>query len=280
MENILLTIFSIEENIYLAYRINIDDSSFFTVNFAEMIQLDQIEIPFLNDIEKIRNIFPEQVDKDEIFVGLTRNNQYSVIVFAKDEKYLPISKNIFRLVQNTSLVEKRAEIELFIDDLLTNTVEPELQNLITTMNNELSNYSSFISIYDYNSEQLVISTLHKKKDENNLAREVFRELKRLNLIKKNDLEVELKKIGGSVQVFYFYIKGLVCVVYCINVQVNTGIIRLKLKTFLRNKEIFAGINTKQSQSKNILNIVDEDFSDENDTNIKYFKLRIKFNSII
>ena len=117
------------------------------------------------------------------------------------------------------------------------------------------------------------STLHKNKEENILAKEVFKELKRLDLIKKIDLEVNLKRIGSSVQVFYFYFKKLVFVIYCINIQVNTGIIRLKLKTFLKNYSILSSLGTQSDKSVSSIKIVEPDFSD---SQLKHFKIILSF----
>ena len=81
MNNILLTIFSMKENIYLAYWINIDDSTFQTVNFPQLINQVNSDIPFLSDVEKIKNIFPNTENK-EIFVDLIRNDESVVIIFS------------------------------------------------------------------------------------------------------------------------------------------------------------------------------------------------------
>ena len=104
MNDILIAIFSIKENIYLAYWLNLSDSRFQTVNFAELVHQEESEIPFLNDVEKIHYIFPELEGKT--FVGLVRNESYSVIVFSKEEIYLSINKNIFDIVHNGLLREK------------------------------------------------------------------------------------------------------------------------------------------------------------------------------
>ena len=271
MNDILITIFSIKENIYLAYWLNLEDGQFQTVNFAELVHQEDFLIPFLNDVEKIRYIFPDLGGKT--FVGLVRNETYSVIVFSKEEIYLPINKSILDIVQNGLLRDKKSDIELFLDELFTDTVDADVQNILNEMNNELMNYSSFISVYDFESDKLVASTLQKKKDENFLAREVFKELKRLELIKKMDLEVELKRIGSNVQVFYFYLKGLVFVVYCINIQVNTGIIRLKLKAFLKNKHELSHFNAQKNQRSNIMRIAAPNLSDRN---IKFINFEINF----
>ena len=270
MNDILITIFSLKENLYLAYWINVDDQTFQTVNFSELINQKEIELPFLSDIEKIANIFPDHREKD-VFVSLIRDENLSVLIFTIEEEYLPINKSIFSLLQNNLLRTKKSEIESYLEGFFSDTVDPEIQDILSEMNQELINYSSFISVYEYESDRLVGSTLHKKKDENILAREVFKEIKRLELIKKINLEVELKKIG-SLQVFYFYLKGLVFVVYCINIQVNTGIIRLKLKAFLKNKPFLKNFNPNQMQKKT-LKIIEPDLSDNK---IKTYKLQIRF----
>ena len=274
MKDILIAIFSIEENIYLAYWLNVDDARFETVNFPELINQEEAEIPFLSDVDKLHNIFPDL--EGEFYVGLARDNNYSVIVFTKEENYLSINQNIFNIIRTGLLRDKKPEIESFIEDLFSDTVDPDIQSLLTEMNQELSNYSSFISIYYFETDKLVASTIHKKKDENMLAREVFKELKRLDIIKKIDLEVELKKIGSNVQVFYFYLKGLVFVIYCINIQVNTGIIRLKLKTFLKNKPKFTHYLSYSESKSNILRLATPNF--ESDNKVKSLKFTIKFNN--
>ena len=272
MQDILITIFSIKENIYLAYWLNIDDARFETVNFAELIHQEEAVIPFLNDTEKIRYIFPDY--ENDIFIGLVRNDNYSVIVFSKDEQYIPVNKNIFDILNNgSSLRDKKPDIESCLEEIFSDTVNPDIQNLLSDMHKELISYSSFISVYDYVSDKLVASTLQKKRDENFLAREVFKELKRLELIKK----IDLKKIGPNVQVFYFYFKGLVLVVYCINIQVNTGIIRLKLKSFLKNKSKLIHSLSMTNQNKQIMRFETPDYSDRN---TRYLNLRIKFNNYI
>ena len=271
MKDILIAIFSIEENIYLAYWLNIDDARFNTVNFAELVHQEEVNIPFLNDVEKIRYIFPNA--EGDIFIGLVRDDKHSVIVFTKEQIYLPINKNILDIVQNGLLREKKLEIESYLEDIFTDTVDPDIQKLLSEMNNELTNYSSFISVYDFESDKLIASTLHKKKDENFLAREVFKELKRLELIKKLNLEIELKKIGPNVQVFYFYLKGLVFVIYCINIQVNTGIIRLKLKTFLKNKAKYIQYVTQSDEKKNTIQFANANLTTKN---LKSLKFRITF----
>lgn len=276
MKDILITIFSIKENIYLAYWLNIEDARFETVNFAELIHQEEAVIPFLNDTEKIRYIFPDY--ESNIFIGLVRNDNYSVIVFSKDEQYIPLNKNIFDiLINGSSLRDKKTDIESCLEEIFSDTVDPDIQNLLSEMNKELVSYSSFISVYDYVSDKLVASTLQKKRDENFLAREVFKELKRLELIKKIDLEVELKKIGSNVQVFYFYIKSLVFVVYCINIQVNTGIIRLKLKSFLKNKSKLIHSLSMTNRNTKIMRFEAQDYSDRN---TRYLNLRIRFNNYI
>lgn len=274
MKDILIAIFSIEENIYLAYWLNVDDARFETVNFAELVNQEEVEIPFLNDVDKLHNIFPDY--ENDIFVGLIHNEKFSVIVFTKEEIYLSINQNIFEIVRTGLLRDKKPDIESFMEEIFSDTIDPDIQSLLTEMNQELSNYSSFISIYDYENDKLVASTLPKKKDENLLAREVFKELKRLEIIKKIDLEVELKKIGPNVQVFYFYLKGLVFVVYCINIQVNTGIIRLKLKTFLKNKPKFTHYLSYNESKGNVLRLAPLNFG--SNKNIKSLKFQIKFNN--
>ena len=261
-----------KENIYLAYWINPDDSTFQTVNFSEMTKGKE-NIPFLDDIEKIRRIFHD-VDSQTIYVDLIGNDEFSVIVFSLDEQYLPINKNIYSLIENSSLRTRKNEIEQYFEEIFSDTVDSELQSILSEMHQELANYSSFISIFDFETDNLLASTLHKKKDENLLAKEVFVELKRLDLIKKIDLEVELKKIGPNVQVFYFYVKGLVYVIYCINIQVNTGIIRLKLKTFLKNK--MPNLRNIRAQTKEPISSVKIVEPDLSDSNIKHFKLDVRF----
>ena len=255
MKDILITIFSIDEEIYLAYWINVEDKSFHTINLPELLDQTQIKSPFLSDIEKIANLFPQET----FFASLIRNDNLTVIIFTKEEEYLPISKNIFSLVQGKLLRTKRDEIENYLENFFSDTVNVEVQELLSDMHLELLNYSSFISVFDFDSNKLIASTLHKNRDENKLAREVFIELKRLDLIRKINLEVEIKKIG-NLQAFFFYLKGLVFVIYAINVQVNTGIIRLKLKTFLnKNKPLLTGISIDADQ-KVIPKIVEVDLS--------------------
>ncbi len=274
MKDILITIFSIKENIYLAYYLDVEDARFETVNFAELVHQEEAVIPFLNDTEKIRYIFPEY--EGNIFVGLVRNDEYSVIVFSKDEQYIPVNKNIFDiLVNGKSLRNLKSDIESYLEDIFSDTVDPDIQNFLSEIHKELMSYSSFISIYDFETDKLIASTLQKKKDENFLAREVFKELKRLELIKKIELEVELKKIGSNVQVFYFYFKGLVFCIYCINIQVNTGIIRLKLKSFLKNKSKLIHYISSTNQNKKIMRFEAPDFSDKK---THYLKFTINFNN--
>lgn len=272
MNNLLITIFSMKENIYLAYWINPGDSTFQTVNFIDLTSQNEEEIPFLNDIEKIKRIFPESKNKS-IFVDLIRNNDFIVIIFSQEAQFLPINKNIFMLLADNSLRAKKSEIENYLEEVFTETIDSEIQNILTEMHQDLVNYSSFISVFDYETDKLLGSTLHKNKEENILAKEVFKELKRLDLIKKIDLEVNLKRIGNNVQVFYFYIKNLVFAIYCINIQVNTGIIRLKLKTFLKNHSVLSSLNTQNSKSESSIKIVEPDFSD---SRIKHFKMVLSF----
>ena len=274
MKDILIAIFSTEENIYLAYWLNIDDARFNTVNFAELVHQEEVNIPFLNDVEKIRYIFPNA--EGDVFIGLVRDEKHSVIVFTKEQIYLPINKNIYDIVQNGSLRDKKLDIESYLEDIFTDSIDPDIQSLLSEMNNELANYSSFISVYEFESDKLIASTLHKKKDENLLAREVFKELKRLELIKKRNLEIELKKIGPNVQVFYFYLKGLVFVIYCINIQVNTGIIRLKLKTFLKNKGSFIQYFTHTGEKKKTIQFANVNLTSKQ--NLKSLNFRITFNN--
>ena len=255
MKDILITIFSIEEEIYLAYWINVEDKSFHTINLPELLDQTQIKTPFLSDVEKIANLFPQE----NFFASLIRNDNLTTIIFSKEEEYLPISKNIFSIIQGSLLRNKREEIENYLENFFSDTVNAEVQELLSDMHLELLNYSSFISVFDFETNKLIASTLHKKRDENKLAREVFIELKRLDLIRKINLEVEIKKIG-NLQAFFFYLKGLVFVIYAINVQVNTGIIRLKLKTFLnKNKPLLTGISIDADQ-KVIPKIVEVDLS--------------------
>lgn len=269
MKDILISIFSISESIYLAYWINLDDSTFHTINFPEQINQKEVNIPFLADVEKIIYLFPQK----EFFVSLIRDDNITVVIFSKEEDYLPISKNVFSIVQEGQLRTKRSEIETYLENFFSDTVNAEVQDILSEMYEEMMNYSSFISVFEYDSDKLIASTLHKKRDENKLAKEVFIELKRLELIKKIDLEVEVKKIG-SLQAFFFYLKGLVFVIYAINIQINTGIIRLKLKTILKNKPLIRTINFSEDQisQKFVPKIVEVDFSKKNIVN---FQMKVK-----
>lgn len=274
MKDILITIFDIKDNIYLAYWLNVIDARFETVNFAELVHQEEATIPFLNDTEKLRYIFPDY--EGDIFVGLIRNDDHSVIIFSKDKSYIPLNKNIFDILQKGSLRDAKNDIESYLEEIFSDTVDPDIQNFLAEMHKELINYSSFVSVYDFESDKLIASTLPKKKDENFLAREVYLELKRHDLIKKIELEVNLKKIGSNVQVFYFYTKGLIFCIYCINVQVNTGIIRLKLKAFLKNKSRYIHyISNNTNQTNSIIRFASPDYSDKK---THYLKFTINFNN--
>ena len=136
----------------------------------------QIKTPFLSDVEKIANLFPQE----NFFASLIRNDNLTTIIFSKEEEYLPISKNIFSIIQGSLLRNKREEIENYLENFFSDTVNAEVQELLSDMHLELLNYSSFISVFDFESNKLIASTLHKKRDENKQAREVFIELKRMD----------------------------------------------------------------------------------------------------
>ena len=132
MKDILIAIFSIEENIYLAYWLNVDDARFETVNFAELVNQEEVEIPFLNDVDKLHNIFPDY--ENDIFVGLIHNEKFSVIVFTKEEIYLSINQNIFEIVRTGLLRDNKPDIESFMEDIFSDTIDQYIQSLLTDMN--------------------------------------------------------------------------------------------------------------------------------------------------
>ena len=128
-----------------------------------------------------------------------------------------------------------------------------VQSILTDMQGALTRYMSFIAAFKIESNILIGSTIgSKRRKEMVLADNVYKELVRKSVINhENTQELEIgNKILGELQIFYFVVKGIAYVIYSA-VEINTGIIRLKLTAWLKQNSNRFKLIPENSQKINI-----------------------------
>lgn len=271
----------LKNNTLISYQLNTITNEFSSFNLFDYIS-DSHEnishIPIMHDLEKVKALYPKD---EQIFMSMIKNNSFSILTLAKNKNFLVLSKKIMSLVSKDQDIDINL-IESYYKELLQDKTDTILINLITDMQTELIKYSSFIASFNLTDNSFITSSLAKHREENELAKDVFFELIRLNKFDNiEDFELQIIKLGPDVQCFFFIFNNLAFVTYAIQIQVNAGIIRLKLRTWLKNnRSLFNKISiasengdvTKDKSSS----IQIEDI--ELDNQQKYIELELNFHN--
>ena len=202
----------------------------------------------------IKDLFPLN---DEIFASFIEDSNYIILLLTNTEKFKKLSRFVFRLLdENTYQLGKRDLINIITTNLFIKNEKNKLETLniiLREMFSELEKYSSLIACFNLQEQEFLASTVEGV-EENELAKEVFLELSKLEKFTPDDFEIKLVKIGSDVQCCWFTFNSLVIIIYAIKINVNAGIIRLKLRTWIKNhRERFDGL-LKEISSTNAKNI--------------------------
>lgn len=196
----------------------------------------------------------------EILLYILELNKIKMIVISNSK-----ARNIHNLGQyilqkikineNTEVLKVKTQVMNYIHSIFS--FKSEFYHILRDMQNDLTRYISFVAIFNINSHKMIISTIHRK--DNVLAEAIYKELVQKEKINKEIPEFSIKsKILGNLQIFYFLVlKKFVFVCYSASIQINTGIIILKLKSWINeNLEKFSELDNNEFKTQLNIPILD------------------------